>query len=38
MNYYGTEKYFERMDDLNKQIFSKIKFDEPDRIKKLDNG
>ena len=38
MNFYGTDKYYKRMNDLDRQIFSKIRFDEPDRIKELDNG
>ena len=37
MNYYGTDKYYKRMADLDKQIFSKIKFGEPNRIKELDD-
>ena len=38
MNYYGTEKYKERMKDLDEQIFSKIRFDEPEREKELGSG
>lgn len=38
MNYYGTDKYYKRMKNLDKQIFSKIMFDEPDRVKDLDGG
>jgi len=38
MNYYGTEKYKENMRILDEQIFSKIRFDEPDREKELESG
>ena len=38
MNYYGTEEYKSRMKDLEEQVFSKIRFDEPDRIKELESG
>lgn len=38
MNYFGTDKYYKRMMDLDQQIFSRISFNEPDRIRELDNG
>lgn len=38
MNYYGTEKYKERMKNLDEQVFSKIRFDEPEREKELESG
>ena len=38
MNYYGTEEYKSRMKDLEEQVFSKISFAEPDRIKELESG
>ncbi|MBQ8913732.1 MAG: hypothetical protein IJ054_06790 [Lachnospiraceae bacterium] len=38
MNYYGTDKYYKKIKNLDKQIFSKIMFDEPDRVKDLDGG
>ena len=38
MNYYGTEKYKERMKMLDESIFSRIMFDEPEREKELESG
>ena len=38
MNYYGTEKYKERMKMLDEYIFSRIMFDEPEREKELESG
>ena len=38
MNYYGTDKYKENMRKLDEQIFSKIRFDEPERKKDLGEG
>ena len=38
MNYYGTEEYYNQIKDLDKKIFSKIVFDEPERVKELENG
>lgn len=38
MNYYGTEKYKERMKMLDESIFSRIMFDEPKREKELESG
>ena len=38
MNYYGTEKYNERMKMLDESIFSRIMFDEPEREKELESG
>ena len=38
MNYYGTGKYIEEMKRLDEQVFSKIRFDEPEREKELESG
>jgi hypothetical protein len=38
MNYYGSDKYKEDMKKLDEQIFSKIRFDEPEREKDLGSG
>lgn len=38
MNYYGTDKYYNQMQELDKQVFSKVLFDEPERVKDLVNG
>ena len=38
MNYYGTEKHKEDMNKLDEQIFSKIRFDKPEREKELESG
>ena len=38
MNYYGTDKYKERMEMLDESIFSRIMFDEPEREKELESG
>ena len=38
MNYYGTGKYIEEMKKLDDQVFSKIRFDEPEREKELESG
>ncbi len=38
MNYYGTDQYQQNLKLLDEQVFSKIKFDEPDRVKELDFG
>ena len=38
MNYYGTEKHKEDMKKLDEQIFSKIRFDKPEREKELESG
>ncbi|MBO4473886.1 MAG: hypothetical protein J5750_03125 [Clostridiales bacterium] len=38
MNYYGTEEYKKEMEVLEEQIFSKIRFTEPDRVRELEDG
>ena len=38
MNYYGTEKYMQRISELDDKVFSKIDFSESEREKELDNG
>ena len=38
MNYYGTEEYKKEREALEEQIFSKIRFTEPDRVRELEDG
>lgn len=38
MNYYGSEKYKENMKKLDEQLFSRIRFDRPEREKDLESG
>ena len=38
MNYYGTKEYKSYMEEFERRIFSKIKFDDYERIKELGEG
>ena len=38
MNYYGTDKYYEDMEEYEKRIFSKMVFDEAERVRELEDG